>query len=374
MTIQNQKNRKVKNMKDNEKQLFKNLCSFKNETFEDSLLEFATPSVLGQLFYNRMQAVAYGVIQNHKLLTKINREFRNSIKCAWEQNKEKNDSFLKCVSYLSAILTDCDCKYAMLKGALLCGLYPEGYRTSNDIDLLVLPNDVTKISNVLHNAGFLQGNIRNGEFVPASRKEIIESKITRGETVPFIKEVNLPQMKYLEVDINFSLDYKSSDADILQEFIDNICEKEVDGIKISTLGFTDFFIHLCCHLYKEATTLPWIEMNRDMTLYKYCDIYLLLSQMYDKELLQVFSRAEKLGLEKICSFAVLHTAQLFELKNPNAITIAKAFLSSDPNFIHRIVSPKDSKVYEYTEKNIFERLFSSMRKELLQEVNTNEQT
>ena len=40
-----------------EKELFKSLCSLKEGDFEEGLLDAATPTVLGHLFFNRMQAV-----------------------------------------------------------------------------------------------------------------------------------------------------------------------------------------------------------------------------------------------------------------------------------------------------------------------------
>ena len=42
-----------------EEQLFKRLCSFEEQQFDEALLKAATPTVLGHLFFNRMQAVAY---------------------------------------------------------------------------------------------------------------------------------------------------------------------------------------------------------------------------------------------------------------------------------------------------------------------------
>jgi len=42
-------------MKEKEKQLFKALCKFKDKFTDPSLIEFATPAVLGHLFFNRMQ-------------------------------------------------------------------------------------------------------------------------------------------------------------------------------------------------------------------------------------------------------------------------------------------------------------------------------
>lgn len=359
-------------MRQKEKVLFKSLCSFKEENFDESLLDAATPAVLGHLFFNRMQAIAYGTLKKQGLLGKVNREFRNSLKGAYEQNLEKNNSFFKCVQHVEDALSVCTCNYAMLKGAYLCKAYPEGYRTSNDIDLLVHPNDVTEVGNALLKSGFKQGNVRNGKFEPATRKEIIESKMMRGETVPYIKEINLPGMQFLEVDINFSLDYKPGDTKLLEEMMDNTVVVKLGDFKVRTLRADDFFVHLCSHLYKEATTLPWVEMMRDMTLYKYCDIYMLLNDADKEHIDFLFERAEKLGMEKVCAFAVLQTAELFKFKNLYAVEVATKALGCDLDFIHRIVSPKDKKELIFTERNILERFFADSRKEFLEEVNHSE--
>lgn len=356
-------------MKKQEKELFKSLCSFRTEAFDESLLDAATPAVLGHLFFNRMQAIAYGTLKKHGLLGKVNREFRNSLKGAYEQNREKNESFFWYIEHLEKVLSRCNCSYAMLKGAYLCKRYPIGYRTSNDIDLLVHPKDVTEIGNALLKGGFKQGNIRGGKFEPASRKEIIESKMMRGETVPHIKEVNLPGMQFLEVDINFSLDYKSGDTDLLEEMMKNTVVEENPDFHVRTLRQDDFFVHLCAHLYKEATTLPWVEMVRDMTLYKYCDIYMLLSDASKENIDFLFSRAKELGMEKVCAFSVLQMSELFDFENVYAVTFAESILSSDPAFIHTVVSPKERKTYIFAERNISKRFFADSRKALLREVN-----
>ena len=361
-------------MKEKEKQLFKALCQFKDEFTDASLTEFATPAVLGHLFFNRMQGVAYDVLKRNGLLGKVNREFRNSLGAAYDQNIQKNESFRKCITMLSAILSSCDCKVAMLKGAYLCTHYPNGYRTSNDVDLLVLPKDVTTVGRALTSAGFSQGNIRNDEFIPATRQEIIESKMMRGETIPYVKEVNLPFMKFFEVDINFSLDYKNGKEDILSDMLSNVCIKTEKEISISTLDDADFFIHLCAHLHKEATTLPWIEMHRDMTLYKYCDIYLLLSEMTDKALQRIFERATALGMEKVCAYSILEAMELFNMDNPFAYRLSNDTLRNVPLFRFQVISPKDKKIFVYRTTNATERFFMESRTNDLKEVLFNEQT
>ena len=359
-------------MKEKEKQLFKALCKFKDQFTDTSLIEHATPDVLGHLFFNRMQGVAFDVLKRNGLLGKVNREFRNSLGAAYAQNVLKNESFKKCIVMLSKLLSSCNCKVAMLKGAYLCTHYPDGCRTSNDVDLLVLPKDVTTIGNLLSSAGFKQGYIRNNEFVPATRQEIIESKMMRGETTPYIKEVNLPFLKFFEVDINFSLDYKNGNEKIISDMLSKVCIKKEKELSIPTLDDIDFFIHLCAHLYKEATTLPWIEMHRDMTLYKYCDIYMLLSEISDDQLIKIFERATNLDMEKICAYAILETIGLFDIDNPLAYDLSLMALDDDTGFCLKVISPKDKKVLMYQTVDVTERFFMKSRADDLKEVDENE--
>lgn len=106
---------------------------------------------------------------------------------------------------------------------------------------------------------------------------------------------------------------------------------------------------------------------RDMTAYKYADIYLLLSGTDREQTENLFERARELGTEKICAFAVINTLRLFKLDNYYAVAAAKEILKNDPEFIHTVISPKDKKKYIYTEKDIVKRFFAKNRKSLLRE-------
>ena len=348
-------------MNKNERSLFLALCRFQNQHIKPELLKYATPDVLGLLFFNRMQGVAFDVLKKNNALNLVNREFRTSLKGGYDINVEKNISYLKCIEYVSSIFNDSDIRLALLKGAVLSYIYPEGYRTSNDIDVLTSPKDVTKINNILSKNRFQQGYIRNDKFVAASRKEIIESKMMRGETVPYIKEMNLPGIKYLEVDINYSLDYKNNTNNTLELMLDRIVNRKYGMFYLPTLSSEDFLIHLCCHLYKEATTMSWIQMGRDMTLYKYMDIYYLVSRMNDTNINDFFNRAKELDLEKICSFAILQTSSLFGINNNHITNRARKELNRDYAFIDRVYSPSDNKTYIYKTKNARKRFFMNNR-------------
>ena len=229
----------------------------------------------------------------------------------------------------------------------------------------MLPENVTKISNALKEAGFEQGSIKNGEFVPATRKEIIESKMMRGETVPFIKQVDMPFMKHLEVDVNFSLDYKNSDEKSLAKMLERAELISNEFGKIRTLDRYDFLIHLCTHLCKEATTLPWIKMKRDMTLYKYMDIYYLFKRLSATDEEALIARAAEYGVENDLLYCIKSVSALFPVK----CTILLEYLNQhDSEELDYVVAPMEKKRYMYAESDPAKRFFDHNRSKLLLEV------
>lgn len=57
-------------------------------------------------------------------------------------------------------------------------------------------------------------------------------------------------------------------------------------------------IHLCIHLYKEASNAQWVYLNQDINLIKFCDVreyvlYLSESAMWDAD--RIIERAEQLN-------------------------------------------------------------------------------
>ena len=357
-------------MNQKEKNLFLELCSFRDASYSKikTLLTegAATPTVLGMLFENRMAAVAFQVLKEMGLLEMINREFRNALKIASVLGTRQNEDFEACLILVSKLLDACKVPYALLKGAYLFGQYPEGARTSNDIDILVASEHVRTVSEKLKEAGFEQGYLRNGVFVPATRQQIVESKMTRGETVPFIKEVGFPFIQYLEVDINFSLDYKNSDDCVLKDMLSRAERTIAGNAVISTLDKYDFMVHLCTHLYKEATTMPWLRMKRDMTFYKYCDIYALLYDYSTKDAERLIERAEKCGAKTELLYCLKSIYFFFKIKQP----ALRKYLRKNPEELDEVIAPSENKRYRYKITNPAVRFFKQDRMALLEEVMT----
>ncbi|MCI8371700.1 MAG: nucleotidyltransferase family protein [Lachnospiraceae bacterium] len=347
------------------------LCRFcKPDQEEIQLLLEQTldyPFVLGHLLYNRMGAVACRTLRNCNLPGNINREFASVLNTQYEADVKKAESFASAVDLIIQVLEQADFPYALLKGVYLHTIYPKGLRTSNDVDILVEPKHITSLSRLLTAYGWRQGTIRNGVFYPAARLDIIHSRMNRGETIPFIKEVRLPGLPYCEVDINFSL---YSTANQSTEPVSKMLEKRQRLIKDSayTLCPEDFLIHLCMHLYKEATVINWVDMGRDLSLYKFCDIYVLTGLWMDAVFAKnVRDRVCTYGLEKECFYALYYARELFQINDRFYDWLLDAIRPPQTAYLKEIVNVSGRKRFYY-DKGFIEWFFCGNRKEHLKEI------
>jgi len=356
-----------------ENRVILDLCQFLNpdkEKIKDAMSRsLHWPYILGQLLFHRMGGVAYYTLKKCELLGRINREVRNSLKTIYDNNEVKAKSLSISLAELAITLKNTNFPFALLKGAYLASLYPSGLRTSNDVDILINQQDISALECILKSAGFIQGNIRNGVFLPATRTEILSSRMNRGETVPFIKKVNLPAMEYLEIDINFSLDFKAKqENDIVSTILKNTQPLiETENGFLPTLEPSDFMIHLCCHLFKEATVYNWVEMERDLSLYKFADIDLLLNEWKTHGFfVELADRVCQYNLNRECYYSLLRTVEIYNLQDFRINNLLKNIIPPNTEYLTQIIQPEKNKIFRYDMPYI-EWLFYSGRKEKLYE-------
>ncbi len=370
MTMKAERNMDTMNLA--EQELFWNLCKFldpdRGRIKELLQTGAGTPAVLGHLLYNRMGGIAYLTVTKTETSGYVPREFRNTLRDVWQLSKEKNKSYTRGRNLVSEILGKSGAEYALLKGAYLCDRYPPGCRTANDVDVLTKGKWITQIGDALCSAGFRQGTIRNGVFTPATRQEILHTKMMRGETVPYFLEVDFPYMQYLEVDINFSLDYKNTAHTALPAFISDSRMKGTCRIPSAP----HFLLHLCTHLYKEATTYPWVQMRRDMSLYKFCDLYFLLYTYTLEDYALLLEETKKYDLIFQCYYALEMMRSLLQLEDPMLLGFLARISPPDPDVLDRVLDPAGKKEYRYVEKDVRQRFFAQDRLALLQEVRRDE--
>lgn len=305
--------------------------------------------LLGQLCINRVAGIAY---QNMFKLSKFYtpKDFRNTLRAIWENNVETNKRYMDNLLYLADIFQNAKCQMAFLKGVfLITKVYEKGYRTSNDYDILVQEKDLQELQSILLENGFVQGRVKMGGGIsPANRREIILSRMNYGETVPFVKEM---QGYPVVVDLNISVDFKpEGEKKIVEKLLEDNVFVEIEGRKVSVLNICDFIIHLCCHLYKEATTMYWVKNRRDLLLYKFSDINVVLHKYLDKTLREALvKKIFSYGVVQECYYSFLNSSLIF-----NGLTKMQEFnyllceiCPKDLDFMKKIYDPKQDKVYSY---------------------------
>lgn len=325
--------------------------------------------LLGHLLFNRVGGIAYCNIEKANISSMVNREFRTPLKMVYESSKVRSESFSECEKMLCDIFINSTFSYAFLKGALLNKMYEPGMRTSNDFDVLVSQSDLQKVTDLLINEGFIQGFLRNDVFTPAKRSDIVYARMNKGEIVPFVKEVNLPCMKWLEIDINFSLDFKGINTNNAPEDFVSRAEPliEIDDKSLFTLNSIDFLMHLCSHLYKEATTWYWVERTRDLSLYKFSDIFLFIKKFFTKTYVEnLIERIKKYELESECFYTFYHTRKLFNIKDRDLDYVIESITPQDKSVLKRVFDPKKKTSYLF-EVDFTDYFFSSDRTKLLKE-------
>jgi len=323
--------------------------------------------VLGILCFYRVAGVAYYTIQKcYPLPDRTNGDFLLSLQTIFEAQKIRTQNMKRFIVQLAENLNQCDINYAFLKGSFLSSvIYPLGCRMSNDVDILVDSKDLSRCSDLLKRLGFTQGFIFTGTIVEATRKEIVNQRLNYGEVVPFHKYVGEPGLNILSIDVNFSLDEtalktKDAAAVFLQNKI-SYCVNEFSNAV--SLQIEYFLIHVCQHLFKEASVINWVEWQRDLSLYKFLDIYCLVE---NNEIIIDWQRLATIikesGMEKACYFALYNTQLLFPSLNNHKeyCHVIKQIEPTDKSYMNQVVSFQEKHPLVWKE-NFLNRVFDLKR-------------
>lgn len=218
----------------------------------------------------------------------------------------------KYINEISNELACCEARYVFLKGSVLANMrfdtkyiYTDGERVSNDIDILVYPSNITAISNVLRNMGFVQGRYDRSSkaIIEFPRAEILKRRMTRGEVAPFVKLTGNAEFPFVEIDVNFSLGNTPEEGQaLLHAIIDSASGRECkNGMRIPIPANEMFFAHLIMHQYKESCLYFMVQRSKELDVYKLADMYYLLkNNVIDLNILgsivQQYSIADRAGV------------------------------------------------------------------------------
>lgn len=282
-------------------------------------------AVLGFLQLNRISGRFYQIAckQGLQVPARVTAQLQRTA----EYQAERNRKTVFWLKKISCALERKKIPYAVLKGNVLLHadirakkpfgevrpMYAVEERASNDIDLLVLPQDVGKTESVLSECGFVQGyfDATTDNVRPVSRREILECRMNRGETVPFQRILKCEQLRHVEVDINYSLDYLPTGmVEIVEKMINRTELYPMrEGGTLRSLEISDFVIHLILHQYKEMRVYSMVMRGKDLEFYKLLDIYLMLQEVPHEAL---FHRIKEYGIEEQAAVVLKTLADIFE--------------------------------------------------------------
>lgn len=313
---------------------------------------------LGCSMVNRVNGVVYKNIKG----LKIPKYVRYFLELAYREQKERTFVHQQEIYKVSELLEKENINYSLLKGAVLNTIFYEaGERISNDTDMMVGVQDIDKVIAILKKEDFIQGEVREGELVPATKKEILFSRLNTYEIVPLIKRLDDSHLPFHEMDINFKLgndDVKGTAEKMLEDTVLLVNNDH----QIRTLALEKFLLFLCIHHYREATMIMKIVNGDDLTLYKFMDIHFVVSQKAQEidwnYLLEVAKETNRLN-------DVYYTFYYTELLYPGTfeIEILDMLKPENTDFINQYRGRDNTgEVYEW-KLSFPERVFSYKRKE-----------
>jgi len=202
-----------------------------------------------------------------------------------------------------------------LKGSQLAStVYQDlGLRSLNDFDFLIPLKERQAVSDCLKSIGYHIGmynwSKRNVDSI--SREEELMWKMHVGNLYPHTKVIDDPFSHYISIDFSYNVDLqKSFSASKL--LLDASSEGELLGVRTHLLDNTDFLIHLCIHLYKEATNVQWVLYHADLNLIKFCDVreYVLAIQK-DLNPAHLCERTKQLGAKEAVFYTFYYLDYLY---------------------------------------------------------------
>ena len=280
-------------------------------------------------------------------------------------NWERNKVILQEFDELIELLNSYEIRVAPLKGsALLEDIYQDlGARQLNDVDLLVSYKDKNALERALYENGYTHGKIiydQDGRIKidKLERMEQIIWKTKMNSLPPFYKILDNKWCGLLDVDCSFALDYQLNYDDV-SEMLENCLS--YNGSKY-LLRKEDFFIQMCCHLYKEASNASWILLGNELNIIKFCDVREFWKAQIDEKSWNIIcQKVLRSGYEKAVYFSLYFCEVIYEEKWD--VNYRSDLNIIDDSFLYEFGEREYGKMQKWN-KDFIERLFEGSLEEI----------
>jgi hypothetical protein len=245
----------------------------------------------------------------------------------------KNKSRVACYfKECQPILSQNEIPYVIVKGTILSQIaYTEPYiRNSNDIDILVAPNNTTAFNRLLKDNGFVQGTICNGEITPVSREKRVYQTFYSHQLLPFIKKTEIASCPLINIDVNTNIFWGESTYKVnMEDLLSNRINISVEGIEVYKLDPISEFIVLCLHHFKDMNSIYLLSQG-SLKLRLFIDIYRYIqSQHTVLPINELLKKCERWNALPYVYYCLYQTAYLFPSRILNRYSNALKNSSGD---------------------------------------------
>ena len=261
-------------------------------------------------------------------------------------------------------------QYAVIKGAVLSARMHGNsvVRLSNDIDILISPNDIDMVKNLLLKNGFIQGRAVNGEIIPYTRQELIYQTAFTHQVAAFCKKTNNKLCPIVNIDINTDIFWgESSEKTDMSRFLQNCETFNIYNTDVKRLSPIYEFISLCMHHYKDLNSI-YLLWERGIHLTLFSDIYYYIKNVH-LNFNELKTACQSFNTTDYVNFCLYHTNTVFEdEKLKTCLSLFESTANTD--ILNRIgLSERE---YKYLPKGISEYLFDESFKPMLETLLTEE--
>ena len=229
-------------------------------------------AVLNACIRNKTLALAWRNLKELKLTKNVPKKIREVGAFYAAGVAQKNAALFSQFHEVSNALKASGIRFAPLKGLVLVNeIYTMDSRQMADFDLMISKDDCRRVRHTLNSLGFVEGEYdsTSRSVRPIDRHKKVLWSLYMYNLPPFIKVLDNQYLDTVEVDFTFDIRFESkqSAADAFLSRASYYAPLNCDALMPE-----EFLIHLCCHLYKEAKNILWVEMEVDFNLIKFCDV------------------------------------------------------------------------------------------------------
>ncbi|MEU1762950.1 nucleotidyltransferase family protein [Micromonospora sp. NPDC005652] len=244
---------------------------------------------------------------------------------AYQVNQVRNEALARELVTMLCELARRSVRPVVRKGAVLGQeLYGDvGVRRSFDIDLMVEPDELPIVEEVLSGLGYAEGNLSKNRriVVPRDRKQAVFWAM-RVPNRQFHRPTSERFVGAFVVDLCLNHFLPGTGYDLPAGGLANRSRTlYLFGVPARAFTPEEMVIDLTTHLFKEATSLHYMKLAKDLTVSKFLDIATLVST-WPIDWAAVLDRVDSYGVREPVYFALHYTDVVYPGSVPGDVLAA----------------------------------------------------